>query len=274
MNALDPRIVRVSLDVNGKVNTYEDIAISASGTKFANALQNECEIKLTNLDKATQNYILSETSPFNLNRTPKTITLYAGRKSYGASQIYVGNIVNANPSQPPDVSVTIKCLTGNFQKGNILSRAQPSQISLSVISRQIAQDLQTSLTFQAKDRFLSNFSYTGAALKQVNHLGFTGGVNVFVDDKVLVVKDYGVPLTNTLRVVDINNGMVGIPEATEQGIRVKFLLDNRTRLGGALRVTSQQYPAINGDYVIYKLGFEIANREEPFYWIAEAARQR
>lgn len=274
MQELDPRIVKVSLDVNGVTKTFENLAITASGTKFANALQNECQITITNLDKQTQDYILTETSPFNLNRTPKTITLYAGRKSYGVSQIYVGNIVNANPTQPPDISVVIKCLTGNFQKGNILTRAQPSQISLSQISRQLAQDLATSLTFQAKDRFLSNFSFTGPALKQVNHLGFVGGVNVFVDDKVLVVKDQGVPLTGTTRVVNMQNGMIEIPQATEQGIKVKFLLDNQTKLGGGLHLESKQYSALNGDYVIYKLGFEIANRQRPFYWIAEAARQK
>jgi hypothetical protein len=250
------------------------LAIRASGVKFANALQNECQITITNLDKQTQDYILSETSPFNLNRTPKTITLKAGRKSYGTSQIYVGNIVSANPIQPPDISVVIKCLTGNFQKGNILARAQPAQVSLYQVSKQIAQDLRTSLTFQAQDKLLSNFSYSGAVLKQVNHLGFTGGVNVFIDDGVLVVKDYGVPLTGTLRKVSAKTGMVGIPELTEQGIKVKFFLDNQTRLGGAIQVESQQYPAANGTYVIYKLGFDIANREDPFYWIAEGARQQ
>jgi hypothetical protein len=271
---IDERVVRVSLEVNGQIDTYENLAITASGIKFTNALQNQCQITITNLDKSTQDYILTQTSPYNLNATPKTITLYAGRKSYGVSQIYVGNIVNAIPTRPPDISVVIKCLTGNFQNGNILSRPQPSQISLFQISKQIANDLRMSLTFQAKDQLLSNFSYTGAALKQINHLGFSSGTNIFIDDNVLVVKDYGVPLTNTLRVVNTQNGLVDIPQATEQGVRVKFFIDNITKLGGGLRLQSQQYSALNGDYVIYKLGFEVANRDTPFYWIAECARQQ
>ncbi len=68
--------------------------------------------------------------------------------------------------------------------------------------------------------------------------------------------------------------MIGIPEFTEQGIKVKMLLDNQTKLGGGLRITSSIYPAVNGDYVIYKLGFDIATRDTPFYYIAEAARRR
>lgn len=271
---IDPRIVTVDLEVNGKIKTFSDLAIRARGTKYTNALQNECQITITNLDKQTQDYILSETSPFNLNRTPKTITLNAGRKSYGTSQIYVGNIVSSNPTQPPDISVVINCLTGNFLKGNILSRAQPAQVSLYQVSQQIAQDLRMSLTFQANDKLLSNFSYSGAALKQINHLAFTGGVNVFIDDKVLVVKDDGVALTGKLNSVSAKTGMIGIPELTEQGIKVKLFIDNKTTLGGAIQVKSEQYTAANGTYVIYKLGFDIANRETPFYWIAEGAKQQ
>jgi hypothetical protein len=67
--------------------------------------------------------------------------------------------------------------------------------------------------------------------------------------------------------------MVGIPEITEQGIKVKYLLDNVSRLGGGLRISSDIYPAVNGLYIIYKLGFEISNRDTPFYYIAEAARK-
>ena len=56
--------------------------------------------------------------------------------------------------------------------------------------------------------------------------------------------------------------------------KVKMLLDNQTRLGGGLRITSNIYPAVNGEYVIYKLGFQISSRDTPFYYIAEAARRR
>lgn len=274
MQELDPRIVKVSIEVNGRIKTYDGLAIVANGTKYANALQNECEVTISNLDKTTQDYILTETSPYTLNRTPKTVTVEAGRKSYGTAVIYRGNIVSSIVSQPPDIGVTLKCLTGNFLKGNIVTRNQPGQATLRQISSQIAQDTNTVLNFQATDKNIANYSFAGAALKQVDVLGASGGLNVFIDDSTLVVKNAFVPLNNTLRILSADTGMIGIPEFTEQGIKVKFLLDNRTTLGGSLRIISQQYPAANGDYVIYKLGFQIANRDTPFYYIAEAARRR
>lgn len=274
MSKIDPRLLKVFLEVDNETHVYQDIFISAKGTKYTNALQNECEISLTNLNRESIDYILTETSPYNTNRTPKTITVEAGRESYGTKKIFTGNIVKANLSQPPDITVTIKCLTGNFQNGNILSKGQPNPISLLQLSKQLAQDLNMTLTFQATNKNLSNYIYSGALLKQVNSLNFVGGVNVFIDDNTLIVKDMFVPLTNELTVVSEETGMVGQPEITELGVVVTFLLDNHTTLGGGIQVQSIKNPAANGTYVIYKLSFDISNRTRPFYWIAEAARQR
>ena len=275
MNELDPRLISVTVNVNGVNKTYsQGLAIVATGTKYGNALQNEAEITLTNLDKATQDYLLTVTSPYNKNTTPKIVSLYAGRQSYGTALIYSGNIVRSSVSQPPDIGVTLKCLTGNFYKGNILTRNQPGAASLSQISKQIAQDTGTILSFQATDRQIANYQFAGPALNQVGQLGSMGNVNAFVDDNTLVVKNAFVPRTGSVRVLNSSTGMIGIPEFTEQGIRVKFLVDNKTQLGGGLQIESSVYPAINGLYTIYKLGFNITSRDVPFYYIAEAAFRR
>lgn len=271
---LDPRIVRVTIEVNGRTKTYDGIAITANGTKYANSLQNECEITLTNLDKETQDYILTETSPYNRNRTRKTVLIEAGRKSYGTSRIYRGNIVSSNLTQPPDIAVTLKCLTGNFLKGNVLSLNYGGAVSLSQVTRNLASQNGLALNFQAQDKQLGNYAYNGDALSQVNQINTVGGINAYIDDDSLIVKNAFVPLNNSLRILNADSGMIGIPSFTEQGVKVKFLLDNKTVLGGSLQIESKIYPAVNGTYVIYKLGFEIANRDTPFYWIAEAARRR
>lgn len=272
-NELDPRLVQVTIEVNGSINTYDDIYIKATGTKYANALQNEALITLTNLDKVVQDYILTETSPFNPNRTPKVARLYAGRKSYGTTLIFSGNIVSSTVSQPPDVTVTLKCLTGNYTKGTVLARNKPGVASLQEIAAGIAQDTNTILNFQATNKNISNYNFSGAALDQVALLA-SAGVTAFVDDNILVVKDMGIPITGNSRDLNAGNGMIGIPEITEQGIKVKYLVDNVSKLGGQLNITSDVYPAVNGSYVIYKLGFEISNRDTPFYYIAEAARRQ
>jgi hypothetical protein len=272
MAEIDPRLLRISIEVNGVFRVYEDIAMVATGTKYANANQNECEIKLTNLSKEVRDFLLTETSPFNGNRTPKRFIVEAGRRSYGYSKIYQGVIASAVPSQPPDITLTLKALTANDKKSEVIARNQPGQVSLSRLSGQVAKDLGLSLVFEAGERRIANYNYTGGALKQVDKLGEVGLVNAYVDDEKLIVKESSRALVNQIRVLNIDTGLIGIPEITERGIKVKFMLDNVTVLGGMLRVQSVLYPTVNGDYQIYKLGFDIANRDTPFYWIAEAAR--
>lgn len=275
VQALDERIVKVTIEVNGQLKTYSSpFAITINGTKYANALQNEAEITLENLDRTTQDYLLTETSPYNSNRTPKTVIVEAGRVSYGTAVIYRGNIVTASVSQPPDIGVTLRCLTGNFVKGSVISRSQPGQTTLSQITAAIAQDQGTLHSFQATDKNIGNYQFSGATSDQIALLNTYGNINAFIDDNTLYVKDAMVPLTGVVRILNAETGMIGIPEFTEWGIKVKFFIDNRTALGGALQITSVQYPAVNGTYVIYKLSFQIASRDTPFYYIAEAARIR
>lgn len=272
MAEIDPRIVRVGIEVNGVLKVYEGLNVLAQGTKCANAIENECEVRVSNLDKATRDYILTETSPFNANRSRKKLTIEAGRKSFGTALIFAGEITDAAVSQPPDVTLTLKAQTASFAKGDIIARNQPGTAPLSRIARQVAADLGLSLRFEATDKQIGNFAFTGSALRQVDKLGSVGAVNAYVDDNALVVKNYNAPLKGRTRVLNASSGMIGIPEITEQGVRVKFLIDNQTILGGGLQIQSEMNPAANGLYTIFKLGFQIASRDTPFYFIAEAKR--
>lgn len=269
---LDQRIVRVGIEVNGLIKYYEGLDVRVTGTKFANPNQDECEVKISNLDKATRDYILTETSPFNLNKTPKRVIVEAGRESYGTSVIFIGDITSSSVSQPPDIAVTLKSLTGNAKKGKVVSRSKGQRASLKSISQGVADDLDASLVFEATDKDIANYSFSGGALKQIDQLQDSGDVDVFVDGNVLVVKDRHVPLTGKTRILNADTGMIGIPELTEHGVKVTFLIDSQTALGGGLTLKSELFPAVNGNYAIFKLGFDIASRDVPFYWVAEAKR--
>lgn len=276
---IDPRVIRVSIEVNGVLKAYtadvttgRSLAVTASGTKYANPNQNECEVKITNLDRATHDYLLTETSPFNKNKTPKKLILEAGRVSTGLALVFQGDITSAVGTQPPDIVMALKCATGNFQKGNVVSKSAAGMTSLRSIAQGVAKDLGLSLVYEAKDKQIANYSFSGGALKQVNLLGDMGMVNAYVDDSKLIVKDYNVPLAGRTRELNLDTGMVGIPEFTEQGIKVKMLFDNQTVLGSGLNIVSKMNPAANGLYTVFKLGFELASRDTPFYYIAEATR--
>lgn len=275
-SAFDDRLVKVSFDFGDKLRTYgndnPDLAITASGCLFANPKEDECEIKISNLSKEVRDFLCSQTSPYVNPAVRKQITLSVGRMSYGTVDLYTGDIISATPSQPPDITLTIKAKTGNFLKTKLVKRAHGKAATLSAISKGVASDISASLKFQATDKNVGNYSFNGGSLKQLNKLGEAGTVDVFLHGNTLVVKDRAVPLLNSLRILSKDSGMIGIPEPTEFGVKVKFLLDNQTHIGGALQLKSQINPALNGNYAIYKLAFEVASRDTPFYYVAEAIR--
>lgn len=269
---LDPRLLRIGIQIGDQLKKYEGLAMTASGTKYANANQNECEVKITNLDKATRDYLLTETSPFNKNKRRKVLTVEAGRVSTGYSLVFAGDITNAVGSQPPDITMTLKAATGDYAKGEIVATSQSGVVPLQTIASRVAQDLGLALDFQATAKQIANYTFTGSAIKQVEQLGVMGRVNAYIDDQSLIVKNFNSPLARRSRVLSLDSGMIGIPEFTEQGIKVKMLFDNQTVLGGGLQITSKLNPAANGLYTVFKLGFELASRDTPFYYIAEATR--
>lgn len=269
---IDNRLLRVGIEVNNEMRYYDTIKIDADGTKTANPLENECTVKLTNLSKEVRDYILTETSPFLKSKSPKQITIEAGRESYGYTAIYVGDIVSATISQPPDIMITIKAGTKNSSKGQIISKSHSGKTSIEAIVKGTAKDLNLTPIIQVKEKTISNFHFTGANTKQVEAIHNLGGVDAFIDDKHLIVKTANVPLSGQSITLNLDSGMIGIPEITEQGIKVKFLFLPNVTLGGALLIESIMNPVANGTYCIYKLTFDLSNRDTNFYYTAEAKR--
>lgn len=272
MSVIDQRILQVGIEVSGEIRWYEKLAITVSGSKLASDVQNTCDVEITNLSADVRNYILTETSPFNKNRTPKRLIVKAGRQSTGTGQLFVGDIVSSSPTQPPDIGLKLKAQTGAFKKGELVARSGLAKEKLSEISKRVATDLETTLEFEATDKFIANYSFSGAALKQVGALAEAGNVDVFQDDGVLVIKDAGKPRKDRVKNINATTGMIGLPEATERGVKVDFLYDLDTEIGAAIQLKSELNPALDGNYTIYKLDFELANRDTPWYYTAEASR--
>ena len=264
--------MRIGIEVSGRTRFYSDLALTATGTKFQNPNQGECTVTITNLEKSVRDFILTETSPFNRNPSRKRLTVEVGRRSSGLNLLYTGTIFRSTVTQPPDQVLSIRCLTAQFSKGDIIASALPGNVPLSRIARQVADDIGIGLNFQATDKNIGNYSFTGAAIKQVEKLAEAGAVNAYIDNDVLIVKDDNRPLTGRIRTLSSESGLIGIPEPTEQGIRVTMLYDHQTVLGGGLDLVSTQYPNLNGRYVIYKLSYYVTTRDTPFYLTAEGRR--
>jgi hypothetical protein len=275
ISAIDGRLLTAQIQINNDLVTFDQtFYIRAKGKKAANALQNECELEIANLDTATRNYLLTETSPFNQNRTPKILNLYAGRVSTGPFLVYTGDIMTVGISQPPDIMLKLQCGTGHFKKGAVGRRSGGANTKLSTLAGAVASNLGVSLRMEAPNVSVKNYSYSGNALDEVQELASAGSAQAYVDDQHLILKSVNVPLSGSVLNLSAQTGMIGVPEITEQGLKVKFLFDGSVKLGGAINITSVLNPAVNGLFVIFKLDFELSSREIEFYYIAECLKAK
>lgn len=272
LDSLDPRLLKITFQVNDKLRSFDQsFRIRARGSKFANPLQNECRVDISGLDEATRNYILTETSPFNKNRTAKVLTLYAGRVSTGLSMVYQGDITISSIEQPPEVTLILKCGTLHFLRGKVGSQSGGSNQKLSVIASRVAKNLNVNLNNQAKNRTVNNYSHNGNALDEVIKLQDIG-VDAYIDDTQLILKEAFLPLEGKVLNLSKDTGMLGVPIITEQGLKVSFLYNPEVKLGGAIRINSHINPAANGLFVIYKLNFALSSREQEFQYLAECLK--
>lgn len=269
---LDERLMKVTFDVDGALREFDQrFAIRAKGAKYANSIMNECTVEISGLSDNTRNYILTETSPFNKNRTAKTMTLYAGRISTGLSMVYQGDIVISNVGAPPEIALTLKCGTGHFQKGKLGTISTGGNTKISIIASRVAKNIGVTVNNQATDKTVTNYVHSGNALDEIVKLQELGP-DVFLDDTQLILKNATVPLSGDVLNLTLDTGLLGVPNVSEQGLKVMFLYTPTAKLGGAINITSKINPACNGLYVIYKLNFALASREHEFQYVAECLK--
>lgn len=272
--SVDLRRIRIGIEVLGRINWYEDqsMNVRATGTKYANPLQNDCSVTISGLSSQTRDFILTETSPFNSNRTPKRLIVEAGRVSLGVFRLFVGDIISASPGSPPDVSLTIKAKTSNSQSGNIVSVEGGAMQKLSSIADRVAREIGVGLDFIATDKNIANFSFSGAASRMVDLLQQSGSVRAFIDDDILIVKDYDSAHIGRIKILNQESGLVGVPKPTESGLEVTYMVDSESILGGMIRIDSRVFKSVNGDYIVDQLKFDVSTYDDAFFYTASCSR--
>jgi hypothetical protein len=275
-SAFDGRLIEVDIQLpTGETYTFNNanpaLAIYACGSKFASAIMNSCECRIYNLTRQLRNTILTLASPLIIRppgqpaKQPVLMTLKAGRQSYGTTTFYQGNVISCNVTQPPDIGITLRALANNFQMSIIGNFQFPANTLLSEISQQVAQAQGLTLDFEATDKQINNFSFTGAQNNLIQKLNEAGGVQAYEDNGVLVVLNSGSSRKGANITISESTGMVGIPQVTEQGVAVRVMFNPLIQLGGTVTINSLINPAANGQFKVLKIDYEIATRDQPFW---------
>lgn len=276
---LDDRLLRITIFLGSDRTdkyVFENLSMSAVGTKHSSVIQNVAEIRIANIDKDVRDRLLTEGTPFaRLKNIPEnSILIEAGRKSTGLIEIFEGDITVVNVTQAPDIWLTMTAITGQHRKYISESISQNASSKFSVIAKEIADNMGLALNFKADDKDVSNFSFSGDLETVMRSLGkISFGVDAWVDHRTLTVLPRNYTGVLSVTEISIDTGMVGIPEFIDFGIRCTVLLSSNIELGQEINLKSNSYPATNGRYQVFKLSFNLANRDNPFYYIIDAYRK-
>jgi hypothetical protein len=268
-NAFDPRIVRVGISINNDLQIFEGLDIRIQGQKFASTESSACLIKISNLTRTQKNFIMTTASPMTISNNPNRmpIPVTVGRQSYGTFRLFEGTCWASGVTEPPDIGILLQSTTQNLSASLMNSVNLGALSSLQTISQSIANMYGLTLNFTAAEKQVANFNYTGGLQSAINKLARCADVRVHIDNKVLNVFNIGSTRGGIQPfVLSLQNSMVGIPEATQSGVKARMLIRPEPQIGGPITINSLINPAVNGSYFISTMNFNIASRDDQPVW--------
>ena len=282
-SSFDGRLVQMQINfASGAIYSYDQsYDITATGTRYSNANFGECTLRIDNISKQTRNDIISKTTPWGTTRSLANVILNAGRVSTGMFEVFRGAMVAANVTQPPDIGLTFQSATGAAALGQYQSFSMPSPSTIQGISQQVANNLTmadpnnpVTLDFQSKQgaKPIGNFACNGPVTSQVDKLNQLSNIRACVENNKLVVIDSGSPRNSAPVTISQQTGMIGVPEITAQGVRVKTLIQNNLLMFTPVNIVSTANPMANGTFIVNQIQYQIASRNTQFYWILDCVR--
>lgn len=277
--AFDDRLIQFQVTVEERTYVYDQsYYIIASGARYNNGNFGECAIRIDNIAKEARDFIISKTTPWAKKRSNAQVVLSVGRKSYGMFELFRGDMIGANVTQPPDIGLIFKSAVSAAMMGYTNAFSAPPTSTLKFICQQVVNNWNSAtpaqqivLDFQSEQgsKTIGNFSFSGPVPNQIRKLEDLAAITAHVENGKLVVMDVGKPRNVPSVLISSETGMIGVPEITDIGVRVRCLLINNIVLGTPIKLVSTQNKQANGDFYVFKLQFEIASRDTPFYWVMD-----
>ena len=278
---MDKRICYVQIQTPDGDKEIHNVSIKGRITRKMSEIGSECEVSIANLSREDVEYLTTYTSPYVDQSKKKRINVFAGYESTGVGMIFSGDIYSALPEDLPDTWLNIKAKTNYFEQQNIITYSQEAATTKELATN-IAEQLGYELSWQSKSqKVIDAFNFNGAKAKLLNKLNQFDNFRAYIDNNILYVIDKDVELpqqTNqtqtsgnttktkgSVKVINGNTGLIGLPQPDEYGVKIKVLLDPSVAIGDWFKLESQRLPIVNGFYQVYEMTYDFATREPQYY---------
>ena len=263
---LPKRRVILEIQTDDKiVKTFDGLNVSFNVSKQASEVTPYGRIVVANLTMEDVISITTIVGTYTDVKKRKKVRLYAGYDD-DVGLIFEGDITSAAPiTEPPDVWMQIEATNGFFDNNRVVSKTIKDKTPIKNVAEQVANWLKVPLQWMSTTTKIINlFSASGSAGQFIRKLNNLGDILAFKDEEGLIVLDLKNPKRKTTTEVSKNTGMIGIPKADNNGIRVDVLLNHHLKLGQSIDLKSELIPSINGKYWIYGLTHSGSLRDNEF----------
>lgn len=250
---LPKRRVILEIQTDDKtIKTFDGLNVNFNVSKQASSVTPEARIIVANLTMEDVVNITTIAGTYTNVKKRKKVRLLAGYDD-DVGLIFEGDITMAAPvTEPPDVWLQIEAKQGFFDNNRVVSKVIKDKTPIKEIAEQISNWLETPLQWIAEaNKVVNLFAASGSAGQFLRKLNMMGDIFAFRDEDGLIVLDAKSPNRGQTTVVSKDTGMIGIPKADNNGIRIDVLLNHHLKLGQTIDLKSELISSLNGRYWIY-----------------------
>ena len=254
------------LNIRFRVTTYTN-----------NGMASDAKIEIYNLNRKDMGY-LSTIARTYLQKN-YLFRLYAGYEGE-EKLLFSGRALQAIPTSYPDVILEINGMSGIEWWGKNIETSKEKVKVMDLIDY-AAQQMGYQVNIDDKlrknnellNKTMDSYSFSGSPMDLLQECqNKMGGVSsdpqtVFlsVENDQINIWSPSVPTGNKKLLISKDTGMIGLPQPTETGCKVKILMNTGLSTGDVVEVKSERIDVLNGDYYIIGITHEGETRGNSWY---------
>ena len=259
-NSWGDKYVRVHIDMaHGVRYTFSEFAVNVRVTKKGAPDLPEAEVTLHGLGLDMMEQLTSLTFLKNA-RQNNILVIEAGYTEDTIAQIYRGEITKASAdfNATPDVTFIIESKSGSYP--SVIPQSPISvkgqQPAIEVI-KQLASQIGYNVENNGITTSISNTYIQGSPIQKIKTIANSINADLIIDDNTIVVTPRGQPRRNGITPeLSKDNGLIGYPTFTDEGLQVVCFFNPELRIGGMIRIDTI-VPKAKGTWKITEFSHEL-----------------
>lgn len=264
------KYVRVHVDMaNGTRYTFTDFAMNIKVDKKGSPDLPEGEVTIKGLSLETMEQLTSLTFLKN-TRQNNILVIEAGYTEDTIAQIYRGEITSAKAdfNSAPDIEFVISSKSGSYP--SVIPQSPISvkgqQPAIEVI-QQLASQIGYNVENNGITTSISNTYIQGSPIQKIKTIANAINADLIIDDNTIVITPRGEPRKHTVTpVLSAENGLIGYPTLTDDGIDVVCFFNPEVRIGSCITIDTI-VPKAKGTWKVTEFSHELEiNSSQSAMW--------